>query len=591
MTRVRLRSFAAASLITLLALGVAFAADIDKTVATAEAARIAAIKKVHPAVVAVCMHGGQGVGSGVLISPDGYALTNFHVVQPTGPVMQCGLANGVLYDAVLVGTDKVGDVALIKMLPKKPGDKFPYAELGDSDKVRPGDWSLAMGNPFSLAMDFTPTVTYGVISGTNRYQPPEGKGLLEYTDCIQIETSINPGNSGGPLFNMQGELIGINGRGSFEKRGRVNSGVGYAISINQIKNFLGHLKAGLETDHATLGAEIRTAEEDGDLNRMVVGQILDESDVFRRKIQEGDQLVSFAGRPLTSTNQYKNILGIFPKDWRLPLVYRRAGDRKESLVRLMGNMAAEKEPMDPMAEPPMPKVVAPKAKAPNSPATKLFKAKPGFANFYFNEQQQKSIVDGFQKQGDFTSFQGDWQIDGTFDLGDRRGDMKLRIVQPKGDELSATVKLDFNVPYTLQPLKDEAAGRSLEPLGSGGLMIALYNYHRLLTLGPKGFKEFIAAGSEPIYPPPADPKVLFGPREDVDVIRTNQASVDGKWYFSKTDGKLVGFETFITKSEDPCEVYLSDYRAVDGKSLPHRFDIRHGDKRYGTLTVKSYTLK
>src|SRR5262245_39252402 len=200
--------------------------EVDKVVLDAQAERIAAIKKVHPAIVAVCMQGGQGVGSGVVISPDGYALTNFHVVQPTGPVMQAGLADGILYDAVVVGQDKVGDVALIRLLPKEKGKPFPYVRLGDSDKVRIGDWSLAMGNPFSLAMDFTPTVTYGVISGVNRYQPPEGKGLLEYTDCIQIETSINPGNSGGPLFNMQGELIGINGRGSFEKRGRVNSGVG-----------------------------------------------------------------------------------------------------------------------------------------------------------------------------------------------------------------------------------------------------------------------------------------------------------------------------------------------------------------------------
>ena len=107
-----------------------------------------------------------------------------------------------------------------------------------------------MGNPFLLATDFTPTVTFGLVSGVHRYQYPAGT-LLEYTDCIQIDTSINPGNSGGPLFNMKGELIGINGRGSFEKRGRVNSGVGYAISINQIKNFLGHLHAGLDTDHAT----------------------------------------------------------------------------------------------------------------------------------------------------------------------------------------------------------------------------------------------------------------------------------------------------------------------------------------------------
>ncbi|HVL14542.1 MAG TPA: trypsin-like peptidase domain-containing protein, partial [Gemmata sp.] len=163
--------------------------EVEKTVLNAQAERISAIKKVHPAVVAVCMQGGQGVGSGVVISPDGYALTNFHVVQPTGPRMQAGLADGNLYDAVVCGIDKVGDVALIKLLPKEKGKPFPFVALGDSDKVRIGDWSLAMGNPFSLAMDFTPTVTYGIISGVNRYQPPEGKGLLEYTACIQIETS------------------------------------------------------------------------------------------------------------------------------------------------------------------------------------------------------------------------------------------------------------------------------------------------------------------------------------------------------------------------------------------------------------------
>src|SRR2546421_10316279 len=183
--------------------------------------------------------------------------------------MQCGLPDGILYDAVLVGIDKVGDVALIKLLPKKEGQKFPAAVLGDSDSVHEGDWSIAMGNPFLLATDFTPTVTFGLVSGVHRYQYPSGT-LLEYGDCIQIDTSINPGNSGGPLFNMDGEIIGINGRGSFEKRGRVNSGVGYAISINQIKNFLGHLRVGLESDHASLGAFIDTDSEEGPLGKLVV---------------------------------------------------------------------------------------------------------------------------------------------------------------------------------------------------------------------------------------------------------------------------------------------------------------------------------
>ena len=230
------------------------AQQVDPRVLAEEKKRIAVVEKVRPAVVAIFGPGGQGGGSGVLISKDGYCLTNFHVVGGSGPTMKCGLPDCILYDAVLVGLDKVGDVALIKLLPQKEGKEFPFAPLGDSDKTQAGDWSLAMGNPFLLATDFTPTVTFGLVSGVHRYQYPEGKGLLEYTDCIQMDTSINPGNSGGPLFNMDGELIGINGRGSFDKRGRVNSGVGYAISINQIKNFMGHLRAGIDADHATLGA-------------------------------------------------------------------------------------------------------------------------------------------------------------------------------------------------------------------------------------------------------------------------------------------------------------------------------------------------
>src|SRR5438105_593286 len=267
-----------AALIAIIVLGApgGRAEGLDKRIEAAEAKRVAVIEKIKPTVVAIFAHGGQGGGSGVVISGDGYALTNFHVVQGSGPVMQCGLPDGVLYDSVLVGLDPVGDVALIKLLPKKPGQPFPAAPLGDSDRVKAGDWSLAMGNPFLLATDVTPTVTYGLVSGVHRYQYPEStKVLLQYTHRIQTATFIRPGNSGGPLFNMDGELIGINGRISLEKRGRINSGVGYAISINQIKNFLGHLRAGLDTDHASLGAIVKTREEDGVQSGMVVTSILE----------------------------------------------------------------------------------------------------------------------------------------------------------------------------------------------------------------------------------------------------------------------------------------------------------------------------
>ena len=574
--------------------------EVEKTVLNAQAERISAIKKVHPAVVAVCMQGGQGVGSGVVISPDGYALTNFHVVQPTGPRMQAGLADGNLYDAVVCGIDKVGDVALIKLLPKEKGKPFPFVALGDSDKVRIGDWSLAMGNPFSLAMDFTPTVTYGIISGVNRYQPPEGKGLLEYTDCIQIETSINPGNSGGPLFNMKGELIGNNGRGSFEKRGRVNSGVGYAISINQIKNFLGHLYAGIDTDHATLGATVGTASEDAPLSQMVIRQVLSDppSDAFRRKLEEGDQLLSFAGRPVTSTNQYKNILGIYPKDWRVPVTVRRNNERREVLVRLMGNQATEKEtqpqPGAPPAPRPDPKTPVPAPKGGGSPETaKMYVARKGYSNWYFNELERDKVVAGFKKHGDFAATPGNWLVEGKYVMGERKGDFRIDLKGGK-DQADPLVKIKLNIEQQLVPLKDNEVRLAVEPIGSGGLMMALYHYQRMLLAGQAGFEGgFAHGGNEPFYPYPAGgsaPKSLASLRVDCAVLKTKHGATECKWYFSLADHTLLGFETFVEKDADPCEVYLSDYRPVDGKKLPHRVEVRHGDKRFGVLTVEKYTL-
>lgn len=581
-----------------LAVAVLGFAPPDPDVIRAERERIEAINAVRPAVVAVCLYGGQAIGSGVVIDPEGYALTNYHVAEPCGPVMQGGLADGNLYEAVLVGQDKVGDVALIKLLPKKPGTPFPFVKLGDSDTARIGDWSLAMGNPFSLANDFTPTVTYGLVSGVNRYQPPEGGGTLEYTDCIQIDTSINPGNSGGPLFNMRGELIGINGRGSFDKRGRVNSGVGYAISINQIKNFLGHFRAGIDTDHATLGATVRTENEAGALSEMLVDQILEESDAFRRGLRPGDKIVSFAGRPLTSTNQYKNILGIFPKEWRLPLTYRRENTRKEILVRLMGNLDAQPEqptqPMPPRPGQPRPGPDPGKEKAKKSPAMKLYKEKKGFANFYFNEQERDRLLAAFKAHGDFAGLTGPWVIAGTFDANERKGPLALTIAE--GADGQTEAKLRLSVEYALRPLQTDISDRDLQvPEGSGGLLAALYHYRRLLALGPAGFEGgFTHGGTEPFYPPPPDGKPVEDwakRRVDCDVLRTKHGPVECKWYFNRKDHLLIGAEAFVLRDDDPCELTFSDYRPVEGRKLPHRIDVRYGDKRYGHLVFDRFDLK
>ena len=183
------------------------AADVPATVRQAEATRVATIARIAPAVLAVYQRSTPGGGSGVLITHDGYALTNFHVVGED-QFFKCGLNDGNLYDAVLVGVDPTGDVALIKLQGR---DDFPTATWGDSDAIRVGDWVYVLGNPFLLASDFQPTTTYGIVSGVHRYQYPANT-ILEYTDCLQVDASVNPGNSGGPLFNKAGELIGINGR-------------------------------------------------------------------------------------------------------------------------------------------------------------------------------------------------------------------------------------------------------------------------------------------------------------------------------------------------------------------------------------------
>jgi S1-C subfamily serine protease len=584
------------------------AAGPDSKVMEAEKQRIAAVEKVRPAVVAVFDPGGQGGGSGVLISDDGYALTNFHVTEGAGPVMKCGLPDGVLYDAVLVGLDKVGDVALIKLLPKKDGQKFPFAALGDSDKLKAGDWSLAMGNPFLLATDFTPTVTYGMISGVHRYQYPSGT-LLEYTDCIQVDTSINPGNSGGPLFNMAGELVGINGRGSFEKRGRVNSGVGYAISINQIKNFLGHLRAGLDTDHASLGALVETDmdEADGAGGRLVVRSILPDCDAARRGLDDGDELVYFAGRPLSTVNQYKNVLGLYPRGWRVPIVFRHENDnkeieRKEVLVRLMGVQRQEiddpNEPKPPDGKP-APKRVPPKKPLPDTPARKLYEPKEGFANYHFNRLERDRLLAAFRKHGDFKGVGRAWTIEAEGEVKGRTAGVTFtmtEVPEAEGKGMKPRIVATISgVDYPLEPLKTGQghAEEIKEPRGSGGLLVALYHWQQLLAVGEKAFSGgFSHGGVEPLYPPgPEGQKPDYAKQRALcEVLHTTLADVSDKWYFSRKDGSLLGGETTTEDKDDPCEVYFSDYRPVDGRELPHHIEVVYGTNRYAKLNVKKYSF-
>ncbi len=554
----------------------------DAAVLQAQQRRIAVIERAAPSVVAIFARGGAGGGSGVVITSDGYALTNFHVVRAAGVFMKCGLNDGQLYDAVIVGIDPTGDVALIKLLGR---DDFPAAPLGDSDQVRVGDDVFAMGNPFLLATDFHPTVTFGIVSGVHRYQYPAGT-FLEYTDCIQVDASINPGNSGGPLFNDRGEVIGINGRISVERRGRVNVGAGYAISINQIKYFMDHLRSGRIVDHATLGATVRTRHD----GAVVVDRILEQSEAWRRGLREDDEIVSFAGRPIRSVNQFKNILGIYPKGWKLPLVYRRDGVKHEIVVRLRGlhrqseltprpRNAPQRRPDEPPPDEENPRKSPPPRRAtPQKPTIpedlpeqykQLYIAKPGFANYYFNDLHQRRLFDALKVFGETTTKQGTWRIQGT---------------SADGKAFDLTIAKDgVGLEWGGQVFLQRLDGSELldEPPGTGGLLLALDFFKRLLTLGRDGFTDCYYLGSEP----------LDGKGPQVDVLITERSGVQARWYFRKSDGRLVGFDTELIADADPCEIRFSDeLRPFGDVRLPARWTVRHAEQTVAEFTLQRFTV-
>lgn len=551
---------------------------LDEVLA-AEARRVETIERISRPTLAIFDANGQGGGSGVLISADGYALTNYHVVAACGPAMKCGMTDGKLYDAVLAGLDPGGDVALIKLLGR---DDFPTAELGDSDTVRAGQWAYVVGNPFLLADDFRPTVTYGIISGVHRYQYPAGT-LLEYADCIQTDAAINPGNSGGPLFDSAGRLIGINGRGSFEKRGRVNVGVGYAISINQIKRFLGCLKSGRIVDHASLGATVSTDAE----GRVVVDDILDESDAFRRGLRYGDEIVRFGDRDISTANSFKNALGTYPSDWRVPLVFRRAGREYECVVRLdgvhrEGELASlldrkpevplpdkpdDDEPQPPDNRRPHPHHAAKEAKLP--PAVEpYYEARAGYANYWFNRYHQQRVWNAYLARGDFAQAGWDWTIHAQNENGD---DVTIQLSEPRGSIVTPVGK-------SMADFTRVAAATESSPPQSGGLLAALHIWQRLLLVGPRRFGEVFYLGTVP----------WSESGEEVDCLVGIYGGVETRFYFDPESSDLVGIEMKLSDDSDPCEIHFSDVRPVGDRQLPHHWLIKHGDHTYADLHVTQY---
>jgi S1-C subfamily serine protease len=564
-------------------------ADVDTDVLAAQEQRIAVVAKASHATVAVYAGNGQGGGSAVLMSANGFALTNFHVTAPSGTAMKCGLDDGKLYDAVIVGIDPTGDLAMIRLLGR---DDFPFASLADSDAVEVGDPCYAIGNPLLLSGDFSPSVSLGLVSGTHRYQYPEGS-LLEYTDCLQVDAAVNPGNSGGPLFDGNGEIIGINGRCSFEKRGRVNVGVGYAISSNQIKLFLAALRGGRLVDHATLGARFTTSAE----RRVVVQDVLESSAAFRRGLRYGDELISFAGRPIHTVNGFKNVLGIYPAGAMVALEFRQRDRLVNTYVRLPSLHRESELPALAAGEAPRPKK-RPGRKNPEQPpepdrekpgdpghdaqealgateklpdiVAKHFAARPGFVNYYFNQQEQARIWNKFKPLGDFSSLRGEWTLGGTW-----QGDQPVAF--NVSDEL---VKLTAAGGTLSIALSGKESVRRTDPPGSGGLLLALGMWRRLLTHGLTDFGDVTYLGDA----------ARLGWEERLDVLSGTFAGVATEFFFDPSTGQLVLIEMFASDDDDPCQITCSDYREMKGVSLPHRLDILYGEKPYQAIQFAEINL-
>ena len=555
-------------------------AAVDEAVTAAERRRVETIRRASAAAVAI-FAGESGGGSGVLVSPDGYALSNFHVTQPAGLAMQCGLDDGKLYDAVLVGLDPTGDVALVKLLGR---EDFPCVPLTDSDLVEPGDFCFAAGNPFLLATDLRPSISAGIVSGVHRYQFPAGT-ILEYADCIQVDAAINPGNSGGGLFDAAGRLIGVNGRASFEKRGRVNVGVGYAISANQLRNFMGLLRAGRIADHATLGAVVATSAD----GKVVVSDILESSDAWRRGLRHDDEIVALAGRPVRTVNAFKNVLGTLPAGWQVPLVYRRGGRRHEVLVRLAAvhapaelaaivageTPAAERdrkegdgegrpEKREPPAEPPAERSAAARRDALPVAVRGLVDPRPGFANHHFNVVERDRVAKALAAGG--RDAPNAWVFTGTLDTG---GEFRIELTDD-----AATIDLPTGR-STIDPRADLDARP--EPPGSGGLLAAFVVWRRLVREGPAATGRTTYWGTAP-----ADPGTLgeFATPALVDVLESAVAGVETR-LFVDGGGRVVGIDLWTAPDADPCEVRF----AGGAGGLPATIEVRRGTVPFARFRV------
>ncbi|MFO0728109.1 MAG: Do family serine endopeptidase [Myxococcota bacterium] len=270
----------------------------------------------------------RGAGSGVVITGDGFIVTNSHVVADTDTV-RVTFADGRSLKAKVMGFDKPADIALIKI----DGGNFTHLDLGDSTKLRLGETVIAIGNPFGLGQ----TVTRGIVSAKGR----AGMGIVDYEDFIQTDAAINPGNSGGALVNLRGELVGINS--AILSRNGGSNGIGFAVPTTMVRPIIDQLKASGHVRRGFMGIGIQDLTPDlaeslgvgGDLIGVLVNEVRDDGPAAKADLKTGDVIVGVNGKQTRTASELRNTIAILGPGAKAKIDLVRDGKKRNVTIGLV----------------------------------------------------------------------------------------------------------------------------------------------------------------------------------------------------------------------------------------------------------------
>jgi serine protease Do len=273
----------------------------------------------------------KGLGSGMLMDPQGYILTNYHVVGGATKI-QVLLADGQRFSAKLVGSDPKTDLAVIHIATK---ERLPHVVFGDSDKLEVGEWVVAIGHPRGLDQ----TVTQGIISAKHR------QGITDpssYQDFLQTDTAINPGNSGGPLLNLAGEVVGVNSvivseSGGFE-------GIGFAIPSNMALHIAKTLIAHGKVERGWLGVTVQDLTPElaktfhSEVSKgALIAEVVEGGPAYQAGLKKGDVVIVYQGKEIQDSGTLRNNVAVTPIGEEAKLVIVREGKKQEVTVKI-GNL-------------------------------------------------------------------------------------------------------------------------------------------------------------------------------------------------------------------------------------------------------------